>query len=84
MGAVLDNLDRAERLGLIESADQWLSIHQLRNQMVHEYIEDMAILASALQAGHASVATLLRAADMMATQLELRSWNLASRHDRFL
>lgn len=35
--AVIDNLDRAERLGLIESADQWMTLRKLRNQMVHEY-----------------------------------------------
>ena len=30
-GAQIDNLDRAERLGWVESADQWLAIRQLRN-----------------------------------------------------
>jgi hypothetical protein len=28
-------------------------MRQLRNQMVHEYIEDLAVLASALRSGHA-------------------------------
>ena len=31
-GAAIDNLDRAERLGWIESADQWLEIRRLRNK----------------------------------------------------
>ena len=48
-GAVIDNLDRAEKLGLIESSDTWLELRRLRNQMVHEYIEDLAVLASALR-----------------------------------
>lgn len=73
-GAQLDNLDRAERLALIESADQWLSMRQLRNQMVHEYIEDTAILASALQAGHDLVSTLLSAADTMTSEMQSRGW----------
>lgn len=73
-GAALDNLDRAERLGWIESADQWLSVRQLRNQMVHEYIEDMAILASALQAGHAFVPTLLAVADTVTAEVARRGW----------
>jgi len=35
-GAAIDNLDRAERLGWIESVEAWLEIRKLRNQMVHE------------------------------------------------
>lgn len=34
--AAIDNLDRAERLGLIDSAEAWLAIRKLRNQMVHD------------------------------------------------
>lgn len=73
-GAQIDNLDRAERLGWVESADQWLAIRQLRNQMVHEYMEDMAMLASALQSGHGFVASLLRAANAMVGELLARGW----------
>ncbi|SFX09905.1 hypothetical protein [Marinospirillum alkaliphilum] len=47
-GAVIDNLDRAEKLGMLKSADQWLEIRLIRNQMVHEYIEQPEILANAL------------------------------------
>ena len=36
----IDNLDRAERFGLIKPADEWMTMRNLRNQMVHEYIED--------------------------------------------
>lgn len=41
--AAIDNLDRAERLGLIVSADEWMTMRKLRNQMVHEYVEDLAV-----------------------------------------
>ena len=41
-GAAIDNLDRAEKLGWIPSSDDWLAMRKLRNQMVHEYIEDSA------------------------------------------
>lgn len=67
-GAAIDNLDRAERLGWIESAEIWLEVRKLRNQMVHEYIEDLAILSNALQAGHTHVATLVRAGQNMVAQ----------------
>ncbi|MBU6225598.1 MAG: hypothetical protein KGP13_12280 [Burkholderiales bacterium] len=61
-GAAIDNLDRAEKLGFIESADSWMEMRRLRNQMVHEYIEDLAILASALRSGHAFVPSLVKSA----------------------
>jgi hypothetical protein len=38
------NLDRAGRLGLLKSADEWITIPNLRNQMVHEYVEDPVVL----------------------------------------
>jgi hypothetical protein len=58
-GAAIDNLDRAEKLGLLSSADIWLEMRRLRNQMVHEYIEDLNLLASALRTGHSHVAGLV-------------------------
>ena len=67
-GRLQDNLDKAERLGWIESAQTWLEIRKLRNQMVHEYIEDLAILTSALQTGHQHVATLVAAGHSMIAQ----------------
>lgn len=72
--AVIDNLDRAERLGLIKSADEWMAIRNLRNQMIHEHVEDPAILGSALQTGHAFVPTLIVAANKMIAEIEQRGW----------
>lgn len=62
IGPAIDNLDKAEKFGLIVSADAWMEMRRLRNQMVHEYIEDLAVLASALRSGHAFVPTLVAAA----------------------
>jgi hypothetical protein len=61
-GPAIDNLDKAEKFGLIESADVWMEMRRLRNQMVHEYIEDLAVLSSALRSGHDFVPTLVAAA----------------------
>lgn len=72
--AFIDNLDRAERLGLLMSADEWMTTRNLRNQMVHEYVEDPAILSSALQTGHAYVPTLIDAANKMIAEIERRGW----------
>ena len=61
-GPAIDNLDKAEKFGFIESADGWMEMRRLRNQMVHEYIEDLAVLTSALRNGHAFVPALVTAA----------------------
>jgi len=74
-GATIDNLDAAERLGWIRSADEWMTIRKLRNQMIHEYIEDPVVLASALQSGHVFVETLLGAAQAMIVEIERRGWS---------
>ena len=62
VGAAIDNLDRAEKLGLLRSADDWLASRKLRNRMVrraHEYVRDAAEWADALNSGHAMAATLV-------------------------
>ena len=46
--ASIGNLDKAERLSLLDSADDCLAMRQLRNKMVHEHVEDMSVLTSAL------------------------------------
>jgi hypothetical protein len=69
-GPAIDNLDKAEKFGFIESADTWLEMRKLRNQMVHEYIEDMAVLSSALRSGHAFVPALVAAARRCASEAD--------------
>lgn len=67
---LLENLDKAERLEIIESADTWMLLRQLRNQMVHEYIDDLAILLDALNAGHKFVAELLKTNQLLQQKVE--------------
>lgn len=62
LGPAIDNLDKAEKFGFIDSVDVWMEMRKLRNQMVHEYIEDLTVLASALRAGHAYVPALVASA----------------------
>lgn len=47
----------------------------LRNQMVHEYIEDPVILASALQAGHDHTPMLVSAMLAMTQEVAARGWS---------
>lgn len=69
-GPAIDNLDKAEKLGLMESSDGWMEMRRLRNQMVHEYIEDLAVLTSALRSGHAFVPVLVAAARRCVVQAQ--------------
>lgn len=71
---LIDRLDKAEKLGWIQSSDQWMAIRQLRNYMIHEYIEDPNVLADALQTGHEYVGELLNAARSMLDELRKRGW----------
>ena len=71
-GAAIDNLDKAEKLGLLASADEWMMIRQIRNQMVHEYIEAPEILANALQTAQKYQQTLLNFANALETDLRNR------------
>lgn len=48
IGTVLDNLNRAEKLGLIPSVADWIEARSLRNSLVHEYIEDINVLRQSI------------------------------------
>ena len=73
-GAAIDNLDLGERLGFIDSVDDWFAMRALRNQMVHEYVEDLAILTSALQSAHRFVPSLLAAVVAIEQEAVRRHW----------
>lgn len=47
---LVEMLDRAERLGLVASADAFIAARKLRNRLVHEYVENRAELADNLNA----------------------------------
>lgn len=64
-GTVLDNLNRAERLGWVRSASDWAELRLLRNRMVHEYVRDPQELLDALTAAHGGVVDLVAAAAAM-------------------
>ncbi|WP_114417781.1 hypothetical protein [Marinospirillum perlucidum] len=72
-GAAIDNLDKAERFGWIESSENWLLSRQLRNQMIHEYIEDPEVLADALHQGKAQVSMLTQASQKLVDEVSKRA-----------
>ncbi len=73
ISTVIDNLDKAEQLGWLTSSDDWMSIRQLRNKMVHDYIEDITILLSAIQTACQYVPELLAVAKNLNNELVSRN-----------
>jgi len=61
--ALLDNLNRAERLGVLENALDWLAWRKLRNRLVHEYFQDAASFAQALRQALRASPLLVRQVD---------------------
>ena len=72
--AAIDNLDKAERFNWIHSADEWFAIRRLRNQMVHDYMEDLNILTSAIQTAQEFVATLTNTTQKLHAEIQKRGW----------
>lgn len=47
-GSQIETLNRAERLGVIASAERWLEARNLRKRLVHEYMNDPETFAEDL------------------------------------
>ncbi|WP_220131058.1 hypothetical protein [Thermosynechococcus sichuanensis] len=69
----LENLDHAERLGLVPDAEVWLTMRQLRNPMAHDYLRDAAVLATSLQAAHEFVPVLIETAAQFCQRIKTQS-----------
>jgi len=68
----IDNLDKAEKIGVLPSVELWLELRQLRNQMIHEYIEDLDILVDALQAAYKNIEFIVGVANAINIDIENR------------
>ena len=63
--ALLINLDKAENFGWLTSTEKWIELRQLRNQMIHEYIEEAQVLHNALTKAHQNITTLTHFAERL-------------------
>lgn len=63
IGTAIENLSRAEKLGLIIDTAQWLGARQLRNFLIHEYIEDLAVLLESLEQAREMSTVLINTAN---------------------
>jgi len=70
VGTQFDNLSRAERFGWIASSEEWIALRELRNRLVHEYIDSAEDLLEALREALADVRVLLLARKKMAEQAQ--------------
>ena len=66
-GSQLDNLLRAEKLGWIESTQVWIELRELRNRLVHEYMESADDLLDALHQALQGVHVLTETQSRLAT-----------------
>ena len=71
-GTFIDNLDRAEKLGLLLSADSWIMLRQSRNKMIHEYIEDIHELTDAVNMAKQGIELLTDFADNLIADVRKR------------
>jgi hypothetical protein len=69
-GTQLDNLLRAEKLGWIESAQAWIELRELRNRLIHEYMESTEDLLEALIDALQGVQVLVDVRSRMATRVQ--------------
>ena len=72
VGAAIDNLNRGERLGWFASVEAWRVIRVLRNQMIHDYVEDRRVLEGALVAARDAVPMLNAVAARMCDEVDRR------------
>ncbi len=76
-GTAVENINRAERLGIIPNAQEWLGARGLRNQLVHEYIDDLNDLAASLNVARRFAAILISTTHAFDAYVEQRlspSW----------
>ena len=66
--ALLINLEKAEKYGWLDSSEDWITLRQLRNQMIHEYIENPRVLFDALTAAYANMSILQNMANSLEVQ----------------
>ena len=65
-GSLIDRLNQLERLGLLEDAQAWLAWRNLRNRLVHEYVENPQDFVDALLLGRGYATSLGRVVDRIA------------------
>jgi hypothetical protein len=70
IGTVIDNVNQAHRLHWTDDPESLLESRELRNNLIHEYVVDLAKLAKALNDAASYVPALRTAYDRMHSEAE--------------
>lgn len=68
--SVMENLIVAEKLGWLDSVDNWLLARKLRNQLIHDYEDDLSALLDVLHEAHRHVPLLTHMAHQLTSKLD--------------
>lgn len=63
LNTFIDKLNRLEKIGALESVEQWLKFREMRNQFAHDYPDDPEIQASLLNKAYIMAEELLSTLD---------------------
>ena len=63
-------LTYAEKLGWIESVDDWLRTRKLRNQLIHDYDDDPELLVNTIFEAHRYMPVLVTVAGLLQKKVE--------------
>lgn len=74
IGAAIDNSNKAEKLGVLASVEDWLAVRGLRSQMAHEYIESLDVLTNALNQANEHVTLIVHCARAIIEDCRNRGW----------
>jgi len=78
----IENLDKAEKIGVLPSVELWIELRQLRNQMIHDYIEDLTILSDALQTAYSHIDFVVGVAESINKDITNRGLESISREKK--
>lgn len=67
--AFVDNLDRMEKLEVVDDANEWPRMRRLRNQMVHEYINDVNVFVKAINEAHDFISSMAATAHRLSNDI---------------
>lgn len=59
LNTFIDKLNRLEKIGAIESVEQWLKFREMRNQFAHDYPDDPEIQSSLLNKAYDMASQLI-------------------------
>lgn len=70
----IDNLNTLEKLSIIEGAEQWLGLREIRNLVTHEYSGNEQEMVDALNELYQQAQVLSSTLDNLSVYIKRRNW----------